>query len=59
MNKIALIIIGITMVMLSVWGGSYLLHLYPYGEWQNFPIFFTSLLAMGAGVLVSSKGIAK
>ena len=56
MNKLELIVIGIAIIMLSVWGGCYFLHLYPYGEWQNFPIFLTSLLAFGFGVFVSSKG---
>lgn len=56
MNKIALIIIGIAMVILSVWGGCYFLHLYPYGEWQNPPIFFTSISTLGAGLYVLVEG---
>lgn len=56
MNKLVLIITGVAIIMLSVWGGCYFLHLYPYGEWQNFPISFTSISALGAGLYFLVEG---
>jgi len=42
MKKIVLIFLSGLLMLTSLWGGAYFLSQYPFGSWQNFPIFFTA-----------------
>lgn len=43
------LIIGILLLLGSIWGGSYLLDQFGFGEWQHFPIAATAFLVGAVG----------
>jgi len=50
-KKFALMFLGVVIMLAALWGGSYLMSIYPRDAWQGFPSFMTSMFAfmLGAG----------
>ena len=55
-SRIAMVIIGFVLLMVGLWGGSYLLSVYPHGSDYNFAAFFTSCIVslLGFGLIVGA-----
>jgi hypothetical protein len=49
MKEIFLCVFGFIVLMISLWGGSWLMNEFPYGSEYNFAAFITSLIVFCAG----------
>jgi hypothetical protein len=54
-----IVVIGLALTMVALWGGSYVLHQVPPEDWRSFPIF-VSFFGLGfLGCLLCSLGARK
>lgn len=44
---------GVILILLSLWGGSYFIHLFTEDSWMFFPTVMTSILTFLAGVVLA------
>lgn len=58
MKKIAMTILGALLILISLWGGAYFLHIYSHTTWQNFPIFMTAFFSGIAGGAILAYSLA-
>lgn len=52
------IIIGVSILIACLFGGSYLLSFINYGHWLHFPIAMTSSILGIGGIYIIAKGLA-
>lgn len=56
MKSILMIVTGVILLLISVFGGSYFLHIYDYTHWLNFPVFFTAMILFFSGITLVGVG---
>lgn len=57
MNKYILIVLGIILLLIGLWGGSYLLERFPYESNYNFASWTTGLFTCILGIILVGLGI--
>jgi hypothetical protein len=55
MKHISIVVLGTLLAIAALWGGCYFGSVCP--RWADFPTFFTTVVAMAAGLALVSIGI--
>ena len=57
MKPLYKMILGFTITNIALFGGSYVLHIFSFGHWLNFPLFMVACFLFFYGAWVFSSGL--